>query len=61
MKRKPEVPPFEKEFCRVAEHIYVNFLQEYYFVDETEGLNGPYETQVQAEDALRDYCAKYLG
>lgn len=58
--KKPE-EPFEKIYNKVSEHVYVNKSGEYFFADETEGLNGPYETQAQAEDALRDYCIRYLG
>lgn len=60
MRRKDPAPSFDQEYTKVAMHIYVNRMGEYFFADETEGLNGPYETQVQAEDALRDYCKKYL-
>lgn len=32
----------------------------WYFSDETEGLNGPYETEIECEKALKDYVETQL-
>jgi len=49
------------------EHIYLltedygEFLKGWYFGDEAELLNGPFDTLEEVEDIFKSYCKEYLG
>ena len=64
MKKKLPPPLKRSEYLQVAGHVniwsYLPAKPLFYFVDETEGLNGPYESIEEAERELDRYCNEFL-
>lgn len=43
------------------DHIWRNDDGKFYFLDESDGTNGPYDSYDEASKALTEYCWRCLG